>query len=205
MQFSLRQLLMVFPYFLIMWGVCYYFHPGHQLFIINKSHLNEKLLSDIQFTVDRTRQVFSKNTNHDEHVIQFIQAGKQSNDYLEPWFNQILPFERDQQTQAMLDYWRRPIQIRRNVTNDDGIVLPLGFDSFGPDGISLSNGDDEDDVCSWTTAAIRRQDARYENSLKASSAIVALIVTPLSMLLYHFLKKKLWGKPTVAEKETSSA
>ncbi|MGC4005924.1 MAG: hypothetical protein QM811_23515 [Pirellulales bacterium] len=77
------------------------------------------------------------------------------------------------------DDWGNPFVAVEHVTDEDGQVLPIGIYSNGRDGVSLTNGNDPDDLATWR----KTPNAFYLNEQAAAVFWYALVMITIHTTL----------------------
>jgi hypothetical protein len=171
MRFSLAQFLLIVPaYVLGMYAAALLQSTGLVHYKFQRAINRTQLIADmIQF---------SESTGSKK---QFDEAT------INPWLAQRLP--RSHQIWQQLrehpgvDPWGQPYRYIRNRHLTDGTVVELGVYSTGQDGVSETDGNDADDLNSWS----EKQGQYYRDEISrqdfSDAALTGLLLTPFTYAL----------------------
>ncbi len=90
-----------------------------------------------------------------------------------------------------LDIWGNPYRAVRDLTLPDGTVVELGVYSMGEDGSSASDGNDPDDINTWSESWKEHYRQSQRSRQTAGLGIFGLILLPFVYLVVFLLPEKL--------------
>ncbi len=194
MRFSLTQLLLIVPAFLLTMHIA---PPG--------------------MPRDRGCGVFTPLRDVraiGDAILHADSANEIPEDVLNDWLADRLPADYPVKTQLSqhpgVDAWGNTYRVVRDVTSDDGGLVPVGVYSMGLDGESATEGNDADDVSSWSDRSPGYYDVLHKGDRKqrhrAQVAVHAALWTPVTyavlfgiVWLFHRAARPAYAGVTLAD------